>query len=420
MRGHQIRNSESAKSRESVRSPSGFVQSRSQSGVRGGWRQLLDPDQRDALDVEDDDITSVHRLRPSRQAMLPTAPPLLQARPLWQVGLVLESDELARMWVQQGQMNDETTFVWSKYRQTWVPLKSVPELQNAIVRAQSGPIEHSSRVSVVRPAASWFAVELPRFRNESGYLARARNWAEWVRGAVARHLDCGDHAKVVVSRHATWQQRKQAIAAICKHPSTQWLTLGLVAVLGLATLLPRSLTGENRTSLVSHPASGSTPARVKADLIGSAAGETANALANLAPIAIGSLPLVTEPNGRPRAMYAPKATLWTARKAARSVAASNSNNTSPSSAARAPFNVSEARKTLDYAASRIRQCTSGEASGSVIVTFQPSGTVQDLSLSSMAGEVTQTRCILGMFRAARVTPFVGGPVAVRKSFRVGG
>ena len=417
MRGHQIRNSEPADSRESVRSPSGFAQPRPQSGVRGGWRQLVDWEQPEAWDTEEDDVTTVHWLHRSRPTMLPTPPPLLQARPLWQVGLVLQSDELAQMWLQQGHMNDETTFVWSKYRQTWVPLKAVPELQNAIVRAQSEKIEHSSQASLVAPAASGFAVELPRFQNESGYLARVRGWAERLRDAVAHNLDWADHAKVLVSLRANWLQRKQAIAALGKYRSAQWLTLGLIGGVALASLLPQSVTNEDRAAAANQRASGSTLALAAMDPIGDK-GKAAESRVDLAPITIDSLPLVTEPSPKPRATYASRASLWTARKAAHSAAAS-SNNSSPSPTARLPFNVTDARKALEYAASRIRQCTSGEASGSVIVTFQPSGTVQDVSLSSMAGEVTQTSCVLGMFRAARVTPFSGGPVAVKKSFRVG-
>jgi hypothetical protein len=80
------------------------------------------------------------------------------------------------------------------------------------------------------------------------------------------------------------------------------------------------------------------------------------------------------------------------------------------------FDPGQARRVLASAASRARGCASGSFSGSVQVTFAPSGFVQGASLSGLTGEGVRSGCVLRAFQEARVSPFNGAPVAVRKSF----
>lgn len=82
------------------------------------------------------------------------------------------------------------------------------------------------------------------------------------------------------------------------------------------------------------------------------------------------------------------------------------------------FDKNAARMALNSAALRARQCVDGKASGSVVVTFAPSGLVQSAALASINGESVREACVLRAFRMAQITPYSGSPVTVRKSFRL--
>jgi hypothetical protein len=80
------------------------------------------------------------------------------------------------------------------------------------------------------------------------------------------------------------------------------------------------------------------------------------------------------------------------------------------------FNPAQARRVLSSAASRAQSCADGPVSGSVMVTFAPSGFVQGASLNGLTGENVRSGCVLRAFQEARVSPFSGDPVSVKKSF----
>jgi hypothetical protein len=82
------------------------------------------------------------------------------------------------------------------------------------------------------------------------------------------------------------------------------------------------------------------------------------------------------------------------------------------------FDKNAARRALTSAALRARQCVDGKASGSVVVTFAPSGLVQSATLASIKGEMVREACVLRAFRMAQIAPYVGKPVTVRKRFRL--
>jgi hypothetical protein len=80
------------------------------------------------------------------------------------------------------------------------------------------------------------------------------------------------------------------------------------------------------------------------------------------------------------------------------------------------FDPSQARRVLASAAARARSCAESGLSGAVQVTFAPSGFVQGASLLNVEGEGVRSGCVLRAFQEARVSPFVGASVAVKKSF----
>lgn len=88
----------------------------------------------------------------------------------------------------------------------------------------------------------------------------------------------------------------------------------------------------------------------------------------------------------------------------------------PASVPAGSFDPMLARRVLSSAASRARSCADGPISGSVLVTFAPSGFVQSASLASVQGEAVRQPCVLRAFQEARVSPFEGAPVSVKKSF----
>ena len=80
------------------------------------------------------------------------------------------------------------------------------------------------------------------------------------------------------------------------------------------------------------------------------------------------------------------------------------------------FDAGQARRVLTSAASRARSCSDGPASGTVQVVFGPNGMVQGAQLISVTGEGVRQNCVLRAFQEARLSPFAGDAVTVRKSF----
>jgi hypothetical protein len=99
---------------------------------------------------------------------------------------------------------------------------------------------------------------------------------------------------------------------------------------------------------------------------------------------------------------------------------SSSPTLSPASGSSAgAFDTGAARRILTSAAARASRCASeGSASGSVIVTFAPSGFVQSANMAGLKGQGTNAGCVLRAFQESRVAPFSGAPVTVRKAFSI--
>ena len=82
------------------------------------------------------------------------------------------------------------------------------------------------------------------------------------------------------------------------------------------------------------------------------------------------------------------------------------------------FDKNAARRALASAAGRASQCGGSGTRGSVVVTFAPSGLVQSATLAQLSGEDVHQACVLRAFQSAQITPYVGGPVTVRKTFQL--
>ena len=85
-------------------------------------------------------------------------------------------------------------------------------------------------------------------------------------------------------------------------------------------------------------------------------------------------------------------------------------------AANESFDRDGARTALKFAASRVRNCSNSGVTGSALITFGPSGTVQKVQIAQLDGDDVDSGCVSRALSATRVPPFTGAPVTVRKSF----
>jgi hypothetical protein len=80
------------------------------------------------------------------------------------------------------------------------------------------------------------------------------------------------------------------------------------------------------------------------------------------------------------------------------------------------FDREGAKTALRFAIARVRNCSNSGLSGSALITFAPSGTVQSVQLSQLVGDDVDPSCVSRALSACRVPPFAGSAVTVRKSF----
>jgi hypothetical protein len=195
---------------------------------------------------------------------------------------------------------------------------------------------------------------------------------------------------------------------------------------------PPTASGNDGTILTSAQASGANRSSTGKDARAAAAGDsiqdaakvedlplvgTRGALKGTGHSAVASLTSTSNSTQDARGVRAEALTL--AASPARPSTNSNSSTTKSSSQAAASegaFDPAQARRVLASAAGRARSCAEGALSGAVQVTFAPSGFVQGASLLNLDGEGVRSGCVLRAFQEARVSPFVGASVAVKKSF----
>ncbi len=80
------------------------------------------------------------------------------------------------------------------------------------------------------------------------------------------------------------------------------------------------------------------------------------------------------------------------------------------------FDRDGARTALKFAIARVRNCSNSGVSGSALITFAPSGIVQNVQLSQLVGDDVDPSCVTRALSGARVPPFTGSSVTVRKAF----
>ena len=80
------------------------------------------------------------------------------------------------------------------------------------------------------------------------------------------------------------------------------------------------------------------------------------------------------------------------------------------------FDRDGALTALKYAIARVRNCSNSGVSGSALITFATSGTVQSVKLSQLVGDDVDPSCVTRALSGTRVPPFTGIPITVRKAF----
>jgi hypothetical protein len=102
-------------------------------------------------------------------------------------------------------------------------------------------------------------------------------------------------------------------------------------------------------------------------------------------------------------------------------ASAAAGNGGPAGAAAQPainetFDRDGARTALKFAVARVRNCSNSGVTGSALITFGSSGTVQKVQVTQMVGDDVDASCVNRALAGTRVPPFTGAPVTVRKSF----
>lgn len=310
---------------------------------------------------DDEERTSVHSPHPERRhgTLLPPQPLQSRRAPLWQVALQLRGDELSRLWRRNANHLAGRIFVWSEHSSQWIQL-------------------HSSTDALPGLDAQIF---LPPQTSDSALgTARSRSLS---RPASGEPVDLTRDARPQLLRLPLRMTRGWAVG----------LAASLFTVVAVAALLP----GKPPVINTVAPPPVTVQPRTSEPKV--------NVPSATDIVAVESLPLVSTPPRRAEQL-----------QLAGSGATSNSVANAPGSVATTAFKPAVARQALSRAASHAGHCSSGEFSGSVQVTYHPSGAVSDVALSALAGEVSGSACIVNSFRAARIAPFQGNPVTVRKSF----
>lgn len=303
----------------------------------------------------DDQVTSVRDDEPFEQRAVLPRQPLQPKRKLWQVALQLRGDELSRLWRRNAAHLAGRVFVWSDYTNQWVQLDGSSEFAH---------VQFAEPLPIASPRP---ALPIPKPTQRLGALAR-----------VQEIVDLTSLARPYLGNF----------------PS-RWafgLAASLVTLVGLAALLPQRKTpnATNATQVVmpSPPHENARPTTSKPE-----------------PIPVGNLPLIS---GTQRSKLADTS------MAARSQTADNPHHDSGSAVA--AFNANAARQVLTRAARQAHHCASGDLSGSVLVTYEPSGAVGNVRINALAGDLSRSECIVNAFRTARIAPFAGSQLVVKKSF----
>ena len=356
MLGDRFRINEQKGTRESQRAVSEDVRAR-ESGIYGNPALKYDAVPADNWDTDDDyEVAKMH----DSESPSGVGQPGLRAvshdhvNATWQVALSVKSADLTRLWIESNVLTPETTFVWSQHQQSWVSILTVPEICLAIEQTRTELVERRNRRALTVALRAQTA-------KLSAILARY-SWR-----------DLG-------ARIGDLKARVRAPLMPLNFGRGRWFVTALFCLAAIAILLPRS-TGSNPEVLAETQIFGPAQRATQPDRA-----ESKGLDPNI--IAVESLPLVG--NAEPK---------------------------SPRAYGLGPFDLNRARRVLDRAAQQTNRCTRSEVSGTVLVGFDPSGSVKDVTIGALNGDVTRPDCILGVFRTARIAPFSGPRMVVKKSFR---
>jgi hypothetical protein len=397
-------------------------------------------------------------------------PAQLDDQPGWYARLKLREKHLAKLWAYNLTARD--VMVWSPEHRDWVPLLALRQMRAAVLSVLQDTETDQSEKSAPRPLPNGaYGASLPA-AGQGPEIGQAYASSSSIPPAVVPQVEPQIAApprqpslrflSVLAKIHPTLGPRcaqaiSRAVASVYASPwvlrvldklplanrvplrpaeRVFWalvvLVLGVLA--GLRTNAPVSPTASVLTSApVSLLASGPVlcaPSALAAPALRPIPERifTLNDLATCAADASTRAPDGQKPGSvnayeRPRSVavadaLAARATQGTRPPGAALAKASTVKSKNPREAARqAEFDTDAARRALGGAVQKARVCAArGGAKGSMVVTFNQSGAVQSASLAGVAGTGVRKDCLVRVFAQARVPPFSGPPVTVRKSF----
>jgi len=292
-------------------------------------------------------------------------------RELWQVALLLRGEELTRLWRRNASHLAGRVFVWSEHACDWVQLHSAQEPSPTYQQPQ------------LLTGSSW---QNPAALSERALNVYAMPYAE--SRAILRPVEPVDLS-----------DQARPLSALLSRP---WAVGLVAAALGMVAL---SVGLSRKTQRQEVPVQEAAQQQPREPVPQGASRPDI--------VSVNALPLVRSyvyrETQRPGTITPAK--IWLA-----SAPTPNTTPAAPAAAVIGAFDPTVARQALSRAAWQAGHCANTDISGSVLVTYDPSGTVQDVSLSNLLGDPSRSPCVVSAFRTARIPPFRGGRVTVRKSF----
>ena len=347
----------------------------------------------------------------------------------------LRADQLARLWLREPSLTSDSVYAWSSKKGQWIPALSIADVATEITRAR---VDRMRMLTLLGAAGKSVSVLPPwQTRHQRRQLTSDPNAGGPLRlpalpaavpataaAAIGGRLaaDSRTHYSPLVAfaeaSESLWRLSRRWMAnakryaeealtlkSAPRRPPSRWTLIGGYAVVILLAPLGWFETQHNPGVSKSHPLGAKA----------SQAPQSWVSVAALVPIhesreAVSNWRVLrhADPESPPRAA------------AARAPVEAKHNPTKPISIKLESFDPSAAGRAIDSAAARASECADGEVYGSVLVTFLPSGYVQDAKVVLFTGDAAQRTCMASRFRGVRIAPFSGGtPVMARKTFHVG-
>jgi len=290
-------------------------------------------------------------------------------RELWQVALLLRGEELTRLWRRNASHLAGRVFVWSEHASDWVQLHAAQESNSTYQQPQ------------LFTGSSW---QNPTALSERALNVYAPPYAQ--SSSISRAVEPVD-----VSDQAR---------PLSEFVSRRWVVGFIVAALAMVALAAGLSRRTHRQEVPVQEAAPQQPREA-----------VPQGVSRPDIVSVSALPLIRSYAYREvqKPGTVTPAKIW--------LASSPTPNTPAAPVAvTGAFDQAVARQALSRAAWQASHCANTDISGSVLVTYDPSGAAQDVSLNNLVGDPLRTPCIVNAFRTARISPFRGGRVTVRKSF----